>query len=165
VSERAAVAQKRATTNTAQFLLTEDRRGMLWDLLLYVPTVVALLSMAAKFWYGEDTNYAYLFAFLASFFAIAGVNRILKTRLMLLPTSPVAIEVGKNAATLTLRRGDRIELVGELRFYTDYAGKSFGLAGLNKSGQRLQYVFHRGQFADPRDYDAIKDALRRTIPS
>jgi hypothetical protein len=134
---------------------------MMWDLLLYIPTVVALLSMAAKFWYGDDANLAYLLAFLASFFAIAGANRILKTRLMLLPTSPVAIEIGKSAATLTQRNGERIELVAELRFYTDYAGRSFGLAGLNKSGQRLQYVFHKGQFAEARDYDAIKDVFRK----
>jgi hypothetical protein len=151
--------------SAAKFSLTEDRRGMLWDLLLYVPTVIALLSMAAKFWYGEDTNLAYLFAFLASFFCIAGVNRVLKTRMMLLPSSPVAIEVRRNAASLMLRGGDRVELVGELRFYTDYAGKSFGLAGLDKSGRRLQYVFHRGQFADSSDYEAIKEALRRTAPA
>jgi hypothetical protein len=80
---------------------------------------------------------------------------------MLLPTSPVAIEIGKGVATLTLRNGERIELVSELRFYTDYAGRSFGLAGLNRSGQRLQYVFHKGQFADGRDYDAIKDVFRK----
>jgi hypothetical protein len=135
---------------------------MTWDLLLYVPTVIALLSMAAKFWYGDDVNLAYLLAFLASFFAIAGANRILKTRLMLLPTSPVALELGKGSAALTLRNGERIELVGDLRFYTDYAGRSFGLAGLNKSGQRLQYVFHKGQFADVRDYEAIKDVFRKT---
>ena len=76
-----------------RFDLSRDTKGMMWDLLLYIPTVVALLSMAAKFWYGDDANLAYLLVFLASFFCIAGANRILKTRLMILPNAPVAIEI------------------------------------------------------------------------
>jgi len=147
---------------TSSFALTPDKRGMMWDLLLYIPTVLALLSMAAKFWFGGDANIAYLLAFLGSFFAIAGANRVLKTRLMLMPNSPVAIEVGKQRARLTLRCGEAVELVDELRFYTDYAGRSIGLAGRDKIGQRQQFVFHKGQFADPRAYEAIKEAFRKT---
>ncbi len=145
-----------------QFSLSQDRKGMIWDLLLYIPTVVALLSMAANFWYGDNVNLAYLLVFLASFFCIAGTNRIFKTRLMLLPSSPTSIEIDKHATRLTLRNGDRIELaMKDLRFYTEYSGRTFGLAGLDKSGQRLQFVFHKGQFFDEQDYQAILEAFRK----
>lgn len=143
-----------------RFDLVPDHKGMVWDLLLYVPTVVALVAMAAKFWYAGETNLSYLLAFLASFFFIAGANRILKTRLMLLPSAPIAIEVGKEATRLILRNGVPMDLIKELRFYSDYAGRSFGLSGLDGSGKRLQFVFHKGQFADERNYKSAIDALR-----
>ena len=145
----------------ARFDLLQDRKGMMWDLLLYVPTVVALLSMAAKFWYGEDVNLAYLLLFLGSFFFIAGANRILKTRLMLLPSAPVAIEIDKALVRFILRNGACIDVVKDLRFYSDYAGKSFGLTGSESSGQRRQFVFHKGQFASAHDYQAAQDKLRK----
>ncbi len=47
-----------------RFDLVSDRKGVVWDLLLYVPTVVALASIAASFWYGDDHNMGYLFFFL-----------------------------------------------------------------------------------------------------
>jgi hypothetical protein len=144
-----------------RFSLVQDRKGMMWDLLLYVPTVVALLSMVAKFWYGGDVSLAYLFSFLACFFFISGANRILKTRLMLLPTAPIAVEIGKQQVTkITMRNGERVELVKDLRIYADYSGRSFGLAGLDKSGQHLQFVFHKGQFASIQDYQTIQEKLR-----
>lgn len=143
-----------------RFNLSQDRKGMVWDLLLYVPTVAVLLSMAAKFWFAEDVNFAYLLLFLGSFFFIAGANRILKTRLMLLPSAPVAIEIDKPVTRLVLRNGGRVELVKDLRFYSDYAGRSFGLTGLDKSGRRLQFVFHKGQFSIAQDYQAVQDKLR-----
>ena len=146
-----------------RFNLVQDRKGMMWDLLLYVPTVVALLSMVLKFWYGGDVSLAYLFSFLASFFFIAGANRILKTRLMLLPTAPIAIEIGKQVAQIIMRNGEKVELVKDLRLYADYSGRSFGLAGLNKSGQRLQFVFHKGQFSSLKDYQSIQEMLK--LPS
>jgi len=129
---------------------------MMWDLLLYVPTVVALLSMVAKFWYGGDVSLAYLFSFLASFFFIAGANRILKTRLMLLPTAPIAIEIGEHSTRIIMRNGENVELVKDIRLYADYSGRSFGLAGLDKLDQRMQYVFHKGQFPSMKDYQAIQ---------
>ena len=144
-----------------RFELLQDRKGMMWDLLLYVPTVTALLSMAAKFWYGGDANLAYLLLFLGSFFFIAGANRILKTRLMILPSAPVAIEVDKSLIRLALRDGGRVELMKELKYYSDYAGRTFGLAGLDGSGRRLQFVFHKGQFASPENYQALQDKLRK----
>ncbi len=143
-----------------RYSLVQDRKGMMWDLLLYIPTVAALFTLAAKFWFENNESLAYLLVFLGSFFFIAGANRILKTRLMILPSAPVALEVDKQVANFVLRSGLRVELVRELRFYPDYAGRSFGLAGLDKSGQRVQFVFHKGQFASEREYQAVQDALR-----
>ena len=140
--------------------LAQDRKGMIWDLLLYVPTVTALLSMAAKFWYGDDINLAYLLVFMGSFFFIAGANRILKTRLMVLPGAPVAIEIDKKTIRLVLRNGRQIELLKDLHFYSDYAGKTFGLTGMDGAGKKLQFVFHKGQFPEAKDYQAVQDKLR-----
>lgn len=140
-----------------RFDLVQDRKGMVWDLLLYIPTVTALLSIAAKLWFSEDINLAYLLVFLGSFFFIAGANRILKSRLMLLPSAPIAIEDDKQTAKFVLRNGKNIEIVRNLRYFPDYAGRSFGLTGEDKTGQRFQFVFHKGQFADERTYlDARK---------
>lgn len=133
---------------------------MVWDLLLYVPTVTALFSMAAKFWYGDDTNLAYLLTFLGSFFFIAGANRILKTRLMVLPSAAIRLEISKQTASLDLRSGKRVELLKDVKYYSDYAGRSFGLAGLDGSGRRIQYVFHKGQFPSEQDYQSAQNALR-----
>jgi hypothetical protein len=144
-----------------QFPLHRDTRGALWDLLLYVPTVIALASVAAKLWFGDEHSLAYLLAFLASFFCIAGANRILKTRLMLLPAAPVRIEVGRDAVCVHQRNGQAIDLVKDQRVYGDLAGRSFGLTGLGRNGQRLQFVFHRGQFADEADFARIREALGR----
>lgn len=144
-----------------RFDLSQDRKGMMWDLLLYIPTVVALLSIAANFWYGDDANLAYLLVFLASFFAIAGANRVLKTRLMILPSAPVAIEIDKALARLVLRNGKSVELVKELKFYSDFAGRTFGLTGMDDSGRRLQFVFHKGQFPNPQNYQTVQDKLRK----
>jgi hypothetical protein len=144
----------------SRFILQQDRRGMVWDLLLYVPTVVALSSMAAKFWFGGDVNLAYLFVFLASFFCIAGANRVLKTRLMMLPSSPVAIDVEQHMARLLLRNGSQVELLKDLRYFPDYSGRTFGLTGMNGSGQRLQFVFHKGQFSTADEYRNIQDRLK-----
>ncbi len=134
---------------------------MAWDLLLYVPTVTALASMAAKFWYGGEQSLAYLLSFLASFFLIAGANRVLKTRLMLLPSAPVAIEPGPELIRIVLRDGSQRDLVRNQRFFSDYSGRSCGVSGLDGSGARQQFVLHRGQFADDAQYQALQDSLRR----
>ncbi len=140
--------------------LVQDFKGMTWDLLLYVPTVVALLSMAAKFWYGDEHELAYLLVFLGSFFCISGANRIFKTRLMILPSSPVAIEIDKSVS-LILRNGVRLNIVKDLKFFSDYAGKSFGMAGMSGSGQRLQFVFHKGQFPSAQDYRDVQENIKK----
>jgi hypothetical protein len=148
-----------------RFSLTQDRKGMTWDLLLYIPTVTALLSMSAKFWFGNDANLAYLLLFLGSFFLIAGANRVLKTRLMLLPSAPVAIGIDRQAIHLELRNGERVGLLKDLRYYPDYAGRSFGLSGMDGTGRRLQFVFHKGQFPSEQDYKTVQDALRNQASS
>ena len=147
----------------SQFVLRRDARGALWDLLLYVPTVVALASVGAKLWFGGDHSLAYLLSFLASFFFIVGANRVLKTRLLLLPAAPVRVELTGEAVAITQRSGTRVDLVKDQRLYTDYAGRSFGISGLDGNGRRLQFVLHRGQFGDLAQYEAIQEALRRLM--
>ena len=41
---------------TMQLELVQDRKGMVWDLLLYIPTVIALASISASLWYGDNHN-------------------------------------------------------------------------------------------------------------
>ncbi len=133
---------------------------MLWDLLLYIPTVTALLAFAANAWYADNSNLTYLLVFLASFFLIAGANRVLKTRLMLLPSSPVGIEATRQQATLLLRNGQRITLMKNIKLYRDFSGRSFGLTGLDSTGRRLQFVFHKGQFALEQEYQALQNLYK-----
>jgi hypothetical protein len=148
-------------TNAMAVDLVQDRKGMVWDLLLYIPTVVALASISASFWYGEDHNMGYLFFFLTCFFFIAGFNRIFKTRLMLLPSSPTGLKVAEQSLGLLQRNGIQVDLVKNLRYYPDYAGKSFGISGLDGAGKQLQFVFHKGQFATLAQYNSVQDQLKR----
>jgi hypothetical protein len=145
----------------AGFELRADVSGALWDLLLYVPTVGALASIGVKLWFSGEQGYAYLLSFLASFFFIVGANRILRTRLMLLPSAPTAIELGEEGASIRLRSGARAELVKQPKVYADVADRSFGVSGLDREGRRLQFVFHRGQFAAPQEFAAARAALQR----
>jgi len=144
----------------AGFDLKRDRDGMLWDLLLYVPTVLALATMALVFWYGDNGSLAYLLSFLASFFFIAGANRVMK-RMLLLPSAPVRLEVAPGVIRLVQRDGQRTELVKEQRFFAEYSGKSFGISGMDSKGQRQQFELHKGQFADAVQYEAVQAALKR----
>lgn len=146
-----------------QFELVQDRKGMAWDLLLYIPTVVALASISASFWYGDDHNMGYLFFFLTCFFFIAGFNRVFKTRLMLLPSAPVCLKVGEQSLGLVQKNGVQVDLVKNLRYYADYAGKSFGISGLDGAGKQLQFVFHRGQFASVDQYGTAQKALKQYL--
>lgn len=141
-----------------QFSLVQDRRGVMWDALLYIPTVTALLLIALKLWYGAEQTLAYVLVFLASFFFIVGLNRIL-SRMMILPSSPTAIEIDKQGIYLNLRNAQRISLMKDLRYYPDYSGKSFGLSGMDLAGKRHQYVFHRGQYPTPAVFDEIRSLL------
>ncbi|MGB8078432.1 MAG: hypothetical protein WCE58_13290 [Gallionella sp.] len=150
-------------TEAMQFELVKDRKGMIWDLLLYIPTVVALASIATSFWYGDDHNMGYLFFFLACFFFIAGFNRIFKTRLMLFPSAPVSLKAGTQSLALVQRNGVQVDLVKNLRYYPDYSGKSFGISGLNGAGKQLQFVFHRGQFATMDQFESAQGLLKRHL--
>lgn len=133
---------------------------MVWDLLLYIPTVIALASIGISFWYGDQQSMGYLFFFLTSFFFIAGFNRVFKTRLMLLPTAPIALDIADQSLTLTLKNGTQINLLKNLRYYADYSGKTFGLSGLDGGGKQLQFVFHKGQFATVDAYEAARSLLK-----
>ena len=79
---------KRMAESGKRYSLVQDRKGMMWDLWLYVPTVVFLELIAIKVWYGPYQDWTYVLVFMATFFAFAGANRILKTRLMILPGAP-----------------------------------------------------------------------------
>lgn len=141
--------------------LLQDRKGMAWDLVLYVPTVFFLAMLSIKFWYANNTALAYLLVFLSSFFALVGGNRILKTRLMLLPSAPTTLEVDINQVGLVLRSGEKISLVKDLRFYPDFSGKSFGLSGIDLAGRRQQFVFHKAQFASQQIFSDFVETLKK----
>ena len=141
------------------FELMQDRKGVTWDGLMYVPTVLGLGTGAFMFWYDQNQGLSYLLFFLSCFFFYQGVHRVLG-RLMLLPQSPVSLEVSKQRVSMILRNGETIELVKNLRYYSDHAGKSFGLTGMDMMGAKRQYVFHRGQFSDGAAYGKIGDALK-----
>lgn len=143
-----------------KFDLVADRKGMLWDLLLYVPTVVALGSISASLWYGNEHNASYLLFFLTCFFFIAGFNRVFKTRMMMLPSSPVTLKVGRQSLELIQRNGAQLDLVKNLKYFPDYAGKSFGISGQDGAGKQWQFVFHNGQFASQDKFASARDALK-----
>ncbi len=146
-----------------KFDLQPDEKGLLWDILLYVPTVFFLLYFGGIEWFRHEHNISYVLVFLGTFFFLAGVNRMLRIRMMALPSSPVHIEVDgdEEMVVVELRSGARIDLVKTIKLYGDYAGKSFGLTGLDRQGNRMQYVFARGQFEDDAQYRAAQDAIKR----
>jgi hypothetical protein len=53
--------------------------------------------------------------------------------------------------------------VKNLRYYADYAGKSFGISGLDGAGKQMQFVFHRGQFASADQYGSAQEMLKRLL--
>lgn len=142
-----------------RFVLMQDRKGVVWDLLMYIPTVSGLAVGAFIFWYQPNHALAYLLFFLACFFFYQGLHRVLG-RLMLLPNTPVALDVNKQRVQLELRNGKIIELVKNVRYFSDYAGKSFGLTGLDTSGVKRQYVFHKGQFHNQTEYQKLGGTLK-----
>ncbi|MDH4273668.1 MAG: hypothetical protein OEW08_01375 [Gammaproteobacteria bacterium] len=140
--------------------LVADRKGVWWDIALYLPTVSVLALIGAKLWYTPGSqSWTYVLVFLASFFGIAGVNRVLG-RMLILPKAPVALDIDKQRVRITLRGGGVVELVKDLRYFPDYAGRSFGLVGMDLTGRRQQFVFHKGQFPDLTAYRHVNDALR-----
>lgn len=143
----------------ARYEFRQDRRGMMWDLALYIPTVGALFSIAAKLWYSANHSWAYLLVFLGTFFLLVGANRVLKTRLLVMPTAPVGLEITKNHVRVLQRNGETVDLVKEVRFFSEIGGKSFALTGMDLSGKKQQYVVHAGQFQDEGAYKSAKAYL------
>jgi len=141
------------------FELSQDRKGVTWDALMYVPTVLGLGTGAFIFWYDKNQGLAYLLFFLASFFFYQGVHRVLG-RMLVLPKSPVSLDVSKQRVLLVLRNGESVELIKNVRYFSDHAGKSFGLTGMDVMGAKRQYVFHKGQFADGASFAKVRDALK-----
>jgi len=127
--------------------LRADTRGVLWDAVLYIPTVSVLAFYGLTLWYGEKhLPWAYLLWFMACFFAIAGGKRIMG-RLLLLDGVPVAIGVDKKRkVSIFLKDGKTVDLTRNVRYFKDYAGKSFGLSGMDAEGKHWKFVFHKGQF-------------------
>lgn len=136
--------------------LLPDKRGATWDLVMYVPVVVILVSLALQLWYGGTyKNFAYILIFAASFIFFIGANRVLASRLIMLPGAPRSLELGKKSVAVVLNAGERVELVKELRYFPDYAGKSFGLTGVDLAGRKRQFVFHKGQFGGEAEFKDI----------
>lgn len=140
--------------------LLPDKRGAAWDVVMYVPVVVVLASMALQFWYGGTyKNFAYILIFAASFIFFIGANRVLVSRLIVLPGAPRSLELAKKSVAVVLKSGERVELVKELRYFPDYAVKSFGLTGVDLSGRKRQFVFHKGQFGGDAEFKNIRSHL------
>jgi len=138
--------------------LQPDKSGIIWDLVLYVPTVLFLLLWGLKVWYGTDDQWmGQGLMFLGFFFLMVGGSRIFR-RLLLLPTAPTALDIRKEQITMRLKNGKRRLLMRDLRFFADKAGKSFGLTGTDELGAKQQYVFHKGQFKEG-GYEAAIKAL------
>ncbi len=142
-----------------RYVLVRDKQGIIWDLVMYVPTVGGLGVAAFIFWYQPNQNLAMVLFFLACFFFYQGLHRVLG-RLSLLPNAPIAIEVSRQQISLDLRNNSRVDLVKNVRYFSDYAGKSFGITGMDASGAKRQYVFHKGQFADQGDFGKIGGVLK-----
>ena len=141
------------------FELLQDRKGVTWDAMMYIPTVAGLGAGAFMFWYDKSQNLAYLLFFLACFFFYQGVHRVLG-RLLMLPQSPVSLDISKQGVSLVMRNGESVELIKSVRYFSDHAGKSFGLTGMDMMGAKRQYVFHKGQFADEAAFGKVTDALK-----
>lgn len=141
------------------FVLSQDRTGIIWDALMYIPTVAGLGIGASIFWHGTNQGLAYLLFFLACFFFYQGLHRILG-RLMILPGAAVGLDIMKQRVMITLRSGEHVELAKDVRYFADYAGKSFGLTGMDMGGAKRQYVFHKGQFENEDAFKRAGSALK-----
>jgi len=131
-----------------QCTLRADKAGMIWDLLLYVPTVGFLLLIGLRYWYaGDEQVLGEVLMFLGFFFLMVGGGRVLR-RLLLMPSAPVALDVSQERIALKLKNNEQRLLMRDIRFFSDKAGKSFGLTGVDERGAKQQYVFHKGQFSE-----------------
>ena len=138
--------------------LRPDKVGIIWDLILYVPTVGFLLLIGLRYWYvGDEQMLGQALVFLGFFFFLVGGGRVLR-RLLLMPSAPVSLDVRKELVSMKLKNGEKRLLMRDIRFFADRAGKSFGLTGVDEHGRKQQYVFHKGQFG-VESFDAVTKAL------
>ncbi len=135
-------------------------RGVIWDAALYIPTVSILAFYGLTFWYsGKHLPWAYLLWFMACFFAVAGTTRILR-RLLVLAGAPMRLDVDrKRNVVVHLKGGQEVSLTRDVRYFKDYAGRSFGLSGMDRNGKKWQFVFHRGQFENESGYARLNKVL------
>lgn len=140
-----------------EYRLVQDKSGVIWDLMLYLPMVIGLGLGAVMFWYQQNQGMTYLLFFLACFFFYQGLHRVLG-RLIMLPGNPKILDVSKRAVILSLKNGQKIELIKNLRFYSE--AKSIALTGMDSSGASRQYVFHKGQFENENEFKKVAAALR-----
>lgn len=140
-----------------EYKLVSDKNGVIWDAMLYLPMVVGLALGAAIFWHQTNHGMTYLLFFLACFFFYQGIHRILG-RLIMLPGNPTVMDVSKRVVTLWLKNGQKIELIKNLRFYSET--KSIALTGMDSGGAKRQFVFHKGQFEDETQFKKASAALR-----
>lgn len=143
-----------------EYQLVQDKRGAIWDLLLYIPTLGVMILIAFQLWFSGNKELTYLLIFMTTIVFFIAFNRIAKTRLMYLPSAPVAFSVSKKGVSLRLKNGTVVSLVKDLRFFADLAGKSIGLVGVDLGGAKHQFVFHRGQFDDDVKFDRSKAQLK-----
>lgn len=143
-----------------EYNLIQDKKGAIWDLILYVPTIGVLMLISSQLWYSGNQTFSYMLVFMTTIVFFIAFNRIAKTRLMFLPSAPIAFSVSKKGVNLTLKSGATIDLVKDLRFFADMAGKSIALVGVDLSGSKHQFVFHKGQFSDAADFDGSKAQLK-----
>ncbi|MDX8379412.1 MAG: hypothetical protein R8K48_05115 [Gallionella sp.] len=148
---------------TKQFVLVPDSKGMVWDLTLYIPTIIALASISASLWYSNDHTTSYVFFFLTCFFSIAGYKRVFDTRLMLFASSPMRLEVGDDGLTVISNNGNQVALRTTLKYFPDYGGKSFAISGQDEITKQHQYIFHRGRFESPDRFKVAQEAIKNRI--
>ncbi|MDQ6990353.1 MAG: hypothetical protein Q9M11_01300 [Mariprofundaceae bacterium] len=138
--------------------LNKDTSGVIWDLILYVPTVGFLLLIGLRYWFSDDSVLmGEGLMFLGFFFFMVAANRISK-RLLLMPSSPVGLDIQKEHIAMVLKNGEKRLLMRDIRYFSDKAGKSFGLTGTDERGSKQQYVFHKGQFSEDH-FNQVSKAL------
>ena len=91
----------------AQCDLRPDKAGVIWDLILYVPTVGFLWLIGMRYWYvGDEQWLGQGLVFLGFFFFLVGGGRVLR-RLLLMPSAPVCLDISKDHITMKLKNGER----------------------------------------------------------
>jgi len=150
-----------AKSNAFACELHADKRGVIWDLVLYIPTVGFLLLWGLKMYFGsEDNIIAYVLLSLGFFFLFVGFNRVSK-RMLWTPKSPVGLDVDSKRVLMQTQNGETMSLRKDVRFFRDTAGKTFAITGLDSRGEKQQLIFYRGQFPSTQAYDDMVRVLDR----